>query len=110
MVPGMEIFFRRLGRAFLEEGVFKLTFIEVGSQLAAGTIGFTCHDTYYLYNSAFDRRWGGLAPGMVLVAENIRLAIEEGLGAFDLLKGDYAYKYRYGAVPRAVRRLVVQRG
>jgi CelD/BcsL family acetyltransferase involved in cellulose biosynthesis len=110
MVPGMEIFFRRLGEAFLDQGIFKLTFIEVGGELAAGTIGFTCHDTYYLYNSAFDRKWGGLAPGMVLVAENIRLAIGEGIGAFDLLKGDYAYKYRYGAVPRKVRRLVVGRG
>ena len=29
--------------------------------------------------------------------------------AFDLLKGDYAYKYRFGARPRAIRRLVVGR-
>ena len=48
---------------------------------------------------------GSLAPGMVLVAEDIRLAIEDGCAAFDLLKGDYAYKYRFGAVPRAIRRL-----
>ena len=40
---------------------------------------------------------------MVLVAEDIRIAIEEGCTAFDLLKGDYAYKYRFGAVPRAVQ-------
>ena len=44
---------------------------------------------------------------MVLVAEDIRLAIEDGCEAFDLLKGDYAYKYRFGAHPRAVRRLIV---
>jgi CelD/BcsL family acetyltransferase involved in cellulose biosynthesis len=46
---------------------------------------------------------------MVLVAEDIRLAIEEGCTRFDLLKGDYAYKYRFGAVPKRVRRLVVSR-
>jgi CelD/BcsL family acetyltransferase involved in cellulose biosynthesis len=46
---------------------------------------------------------------MVLVAEDIRLAIEAGCTAFDLLKGDYAYKYRFGAVPRRIRRLVVTR-
>jgi CelD/BcsL family acetyltransferase involved in cellulose biosynthesis len=90
MVPGMEIFFRRLGETFLPEGIFRLTFIEVGGQLAAGTIGFVCGRTSYLYNSAFDRTWGSLAPGMVLVAEDIRLAIEEGCTGFDLLKGDYA--------------------
>ena len=46
---------------------------------------------------------------MVLVGEDIRLAIEEGCGGFDLLKGDYAYKYRFGSHPRAVKRLVVMR-
>ena len=40
MVPGMEIFFRRLGEAFCADGVFRLSFIEVGGQLAAGTIAF----------------------------------------------------------------------
>lgn len=109
MQPGMEIFFRRLGETFLPRGVFRLTMIEVGGQLAAGTIGFAFDGTYSLYNSAFDRTWGSLAPGMVLVGEDIRLAIEEGCEAFDLLKGDYPYKYRFGAHPRAVRRLAVTR-
>jgi CelD/BcsL family acetyltransferase involved in cellulose biosynthesis len=109
MVPGMEIFFRRLGEAFCASGEFRLTFIEVNGELAAGTIGFEWGGTSSLYNSAFDRSWGALAPGMVLVAEDIRLAIEAGCTGFDLLKGDYAYKYRFGARPRAVKRLVVER-
>ena len=78
MVPGMEIFFRRLGEAFCAEGIFRLTFIEVAGQLAAGTIGFEFGGTSFLYNSAFDRTWGNLAPGMVLVGEDIKLAIEHG--------------------------------
>ena len=97
MVPGMEIFFRRLGEAFLSSGAFRLHFIEVAGQLAAGTIGFRWGDRSYLYNSAFDRSWGALAPGMVLVGEDIRLAIEDGATGFDMLKGDYPYKYRFGA-------------
>ncbi len=109
MVPHMEIFFRRLGEAFCADGVFRLTMIEVAGELAAGTIGFAFDRTTYLYNSAFDRKWGVLAPGMVLVAEDIRLAIEDGCEGFDLLKGDYQYKYRFGSVPRRVRRLVVTR-
>lgn len=109
MQPGMEIFFRRLGEAFLPRGVFNLTFIEVNGEKVAGTIGFRYEGTFSLYNSAFDREWQHLAPGMVLVAEDIRIAIEAGCNAFDLLKGDYAYKYRFGAVPRAVKRLVVTR-
>jgi CelD/BcsL family acetyltransferase involved in cellulose biosynthesis len=110
MVPGMEIFFRRLGEAFCERGVFRLTFIRVREELAAGTIGFSFAGTYSLYNSAFDRKWQQLAPGMVLVAEDIRQAIEEGCSVFDFLKGDYAYKYRFGARRRLVKRLVISRG
>ncbi len=110
MVPGMEIFFRRLGEAFCERGIFRLTFIRVSDELAAGTIGFSFEGTHSLYNSAFDRKWQQLAPGMVLVAEDIRQAIEEGCARFDLLKGDYAYKYRFGARKRLVKRLRISRG
>ena len=110
MQPGMEIFFRRLGEAFLPSGVFSLTFIETeGDVKLAGSIGFRFEGTYSLYNSAFDRAYQGSSPGMVLVAEDIRIAIEAGCSAFDMLKGDYAYKYRFGAAPRAIKRLVVRR-
>jgi CelD/BcsL family acetyltransferase involved in cellulose biosynthesis len=110
MQPGMEIFFRRLGEAFVPRGVFNLTFLEFAEhQKLAGSIGFRFEGTYSLYNSAFDRAYQAASPGMVLVAEDIRIAIEAGCSAFDLLKGDYAYKYRFGAVPRAIKRLVVTR-
>jgi CelD/BcsL family acetyltransferase involved in cellulose biosynthesis len=110
MQPGMEIFFRRLGEAFLPRGIFNLTFIEVEEhRKLAGTIGFRYEGTYYLYNSAFDRAFQSASPGMVLVAEDIRIAIEAGCSVFDMLKGDYPYKYRFGAVPRAVKQLRVTR-
>jgi CelD/BcsL family acetyltransferase involved in cellulose biosynthesis len=109
MQPGMEIFFRRLGEAFGPRGIFRLTFIEVGGVKAAGTIGFGFDGTFSLYNSAFDRDLQQLSPGMVLVGEDIRMAIEDGCEAFDLLKGDYAYKYRFGAVARTIQRLIVTR-
>jgi CelD/BcsL family acetyltransferase involved in cellulose biosynthesis len=110
MQPGMEIFFRRLGEAFLPRGIFNLTFLEIeGHRKLAGTIGFRFEGTYSLYNSAFDRAYQAAAPGMVLVGEDIRIAIEAGCASFDLLKGDYAYKYRFGAAPRAIKRVVVTR-
>jgi CelD/BcsL family acetyltransferase involved in cellulose biosynthesis len=46
---------------------------------------------------------------MVLVAELIREAIEEGRSMFDFLKGDLGYKYRFGAKPRRVCRLLLDR-
>ena len=60
--------------------------------------------------SAYDRGWSRLAPGMVLVGDLIMQAIEEGCAAFDMLKGDLEYKYRFGAAPRHVKRLMLRRG
>ena len=107
MKAGMEIFFRRLGESFLTDGVFRLAFLEAEGARMAGAIAFFFAGTVYLYNSAFDRNYRALAPGMVLVAALIERAIAEGCPRFDMLKGDLGYKYRFGPKPRAIRRLVL---
>jgi CelD/BcsL family acetyltransferase involved in cellulose biosynthesis len=109
MHAGMEIFFRRLGEAFLPTGRFHLAFVEVSGMKVAGAIGFSFRSAFSLYNSAFDRAYAASAPGMVLVAVLIRRAIEVGHQRFDMLKGDLAYKYRFGASPRAIGRLLLSR-
>jgi CelD/BcsL family acetyltransferase involved in cellulose biosynthesis len=109
MGAGMEIFFRRLGEAFLLPHVFHLAFMEIGGRQAAGAIGFAFKNSFSLYNSAFDREFAPLSPGMVLVAELIRRAIETGRHSFDMLKGDLEYKYRFGSSPRPVGRLALVR-
>jgi CelD/BcsL family acetyltransferase involved in cellulose biosynthesis len=109
MVPGMELFFRRLGELFVPEGEFHLAFVEAGDARSAGAIAFRHRGVFSLYNSAFDRSMRDLAPGMVLVADLIEHAIHDGCSAFDMLKGDLQYKYRFGAVRREVRRLGITR-
>jgi CelD/BcsL family acetyltransferase involved in cellulose biosynthesis len=109
MVPEMELFFRRLGDLFIPEGEFHLAFLEAGGARSAGAIAFRYREVFSLYNSAFDRSMRDLAPGMVLVADLIEHAIHDGCSAFDLLKGDLQYKYRFGAVRREVRRLGITR-
>ena len=109
MHAGMEIFFRRLGEAFLPSHVFHLGFIEIGGQRAAGAIGFGFKTSFSLYNSAFDRAYAGWSPGMVLIADMIRRSIADGRAVFDLLKGDPEYKSRFGPTPMPVHRLVLER-
>jgi CelD/BcsL family acetyltransferase involved in cellulose biosynthesis len=109
MVPGMELFFRRLGELFIPEGEFHLAFLEVDGRRPAGLIAFRHRGAFYLYNSAFDRTMRELSPGMVLVADMIEHAIADGCRSFDMLKGDLEYKYRFGAVRREVRRLGLTR-
>jgi CelD/BcsL family acetyltransferase involved in cellulose biosynthesis len=109
MQPGMELFFRRLVHGLLPMGMLRLTFLEHEGRKLAGLIAFRWRRRLLLYNSAYDQSLGAVAPGMVLVAELIRDVIATGHEGLDMLKGDLDYKYRFGARPRAVRRLVVTR-
>jgi CelD/BcsL family acetyltransferase involved in cellulose biosynthesis len=109
MVPDMELFFRRAGDELLDDGTFRLAFLETGEEKIAGAIGFRFRDWFLLYNSAYDHERAGLSPGMVLVSELIRSAIDEGRTGLDMLKGDLGYKYRFGARPRRVSRLLLSR-
>jgi CelD/BcsL family acetyltransferase involved in cellulose biosynthesis len=105
MVPDMEVFFRRLASTLLDDGTFRLAFLETEGVKIAGAVGFRWRDRFMLYNSAYDHSFGRVAPGMVLIADLIRSAIEEGRRGFDMLKGDLPYKYRFGARPRGIARL-----
>jgi CelD/BcsL family acetyltransferase involved in cellulose biosynthesis len=110
MVPGIELFFRRLGSTLLDDGTFRMTFLETRGVKIAGAIGFRWRDRFLLYNSAYDHSYAHDAPGMVLISELIRSAIEEGRRGFDMLKGDLPYKYRFGARARGIARLRLRAG
>jgi CelD/BcsL family acetyltransferase involved in cellulose biosynthesis len=105
MVPGMELFFRRLGSTFIDDGTFRLAFLETEGIKIAAAAGFRWRDRFLLYNSAYDHAYAHDAPGMVLISELIRSTIEEGYRGFDMLKGDLPYKYRFGARARGLARL-----
>ena len=109
MVPGMELFFRRLADELLPDGTFRLTFLETESRCVAGTVGFRDRTRFLLYNSAYDHRYSRVSPGMVLVERLIASAIDEGHRELDLLKGDLPYKYRFGARRRRIARLLLSR-
>lgn len=105
----MERFFRGLAEELGADGTFRLAFLEAGSRRLAAAVGFRDRDVFRLYNSAFDRDAGRVAPGMVLTAELVRSAILEGCRAFDFLSGDLGYKYRFGARRRPLERLTLRR-
>jgi CelD/BcsL family acetyltransferase involved in cellulose biosynthesis len=109
MVPGMELFFRRLADELLPEGTFRLSFLEADGRCLAGIVGFRDRDRFLLYNSAYDHRFAQVSPGMVLVDRLIASAIDEGRRELDLLKGDLPYKFRFGARRRRISRLLLTR-
>ena len=104
---GMSGFFILLARTFAQQGWLRLTFLEQGERALAGVFSFVSRGAWNVYNSAFDQSIRELAPGMVLMAETIRLATEERCATFDLLRGDEPYKYRFGARDVELRALSI---
>lgn len=106
---GMAGFFTRVAHSFEQLGWLRLCWLDLGGEPAAGTLAFAARGTWFVYNSVYDHARRDLAPGMVLMGETIRLATEEGCHTFDMLRGDEAYKYRFGAAALPLVRLTLQR-
>jgi CelD/BcsL family acetyltransferase involved in cellulose biosynthesis len=102
-------FFRALAAELAGDGTFRLHRLDVGGMPGAMTVSLVHGREWGVYNSAFDPALGALAPGMVLMGELIEIAAGERCTVFDLLRGDEAYKYQFGAEDRAVERLTLVR-
>lgn len=103
---GMISFFRRFAHALERRGALRLVVLDFDGAPMAAIYGWAERGRWSVYNSAYDHTRRELSPGMVLVAETVRLAAEEGCGLFDFLRGAEEYKYRFGATDVPVVRLV----
>ncbi len=110
LTPEVQAFMRRLALRLQERGWLRLQLLEAGGQLLAATFGFTVAGTWNLYNSGYRAELGALSPGLLCVAEGIRVAIGEGCHSADFLRGDEAYKYHLGARDRTLWRLQIRGG
>ncbi len=109
--PGNLSFFRNISAVMLERGWLRLSFLTIGGQRAAAYLNFCYNGEMLVYNSGLlPEAYGRLSPGIVLLAWNIRHAIESGLKVFDFLQGNEAYKYQMGGRDEAVFNLYAGRG
>jgi CelD/BcsL family acetyltransferase involved in cellulose biosynthesis len=103
-------FFRAIVPIAYQNGWLQLCFLTVGGQPSATYFNFDYERHILVYNSGLDpARFGHLSPGIVLLAYNIRYAIENGYEIFDFLRGNEAYKYRLGGRDVAVYMLMAQK-
>jgi len=110
LTPGMEVFFRDLARVTAENGWLKLFFLTVSGARIASAIILDIGDTFYLYNSGYDKRFSNLSAGLLLKAQCIEAAIAAGKKRFDFLRGREPYKYDLGGIDQPVYRCEVSRG
>ncbi len=105
MHENMATYFRRLATTMLDAGMLRMAILDLEGTPVAGLFGFSYAGTWSIYNSAYDHTRRDLSPGMVLVAQTMRMAAEEGCERYDFLRGTEEYKYRFGAVDRSVIRV-----
>jgi CelD/BcsL family acetyltransferase involved in cellulose biosynthesis len=75
-----------------------------GAPIAAW-YGWMIGGRYAYYQAGFDPAWSRSSPGLVLLAETVRIATEEGAREYDLLRGDEDFKFRFAAGTRTGRSL-----
>jgi CelD/BcsL family acetyltransferase involved in cellulose biosynthesis len=101
-------FFRHICRHLQAAGWLSLRILEHQGRPLAAVLGFVYRGKLLLYNSGYDPGVNALSPGFVLMSEEVRLAIEDGLSEVDFLRGDEKYKYALGARDRRLVRLTVE--
>jgi CelD/BcsL family acetyltransferase involved in cellulose biosynthesis len=102
-------FFRELFRRFGPNGAAKLTRLTVGDRLIGSGIHFDDGRRIGYYNAGVDPDARDLSPGVVMVAEYVKLAIASGRRQLDFLRGNEPYKYEWGAVDEPIQRILVTR-
>ena len=106
----MRGFFSDVSQALASQGWLHLSFIEMNGQKAAGMLSFEYGNRFEVYNSGYDpNSYAQLSPGIVLLSYCIQQAIQRKRTAFDFLRGDEEYKFRFGAKPTSVYEITIGR-
>jgi CelD/BcsL family acetyltransferase involved in cellulose biosynthesis len=109
LTPLMRENFHRTIRCAFDVGCLVLAFLEVNGNKAAAYISFDYLDQLWVYNSGINPEFVEYSPGWVLLGELIKWSIENGKKAFDFMRGDEDYKFRFGAKKRDVMRVTLIR-
>lgn len=90
-------FFKTVTPILFERGWLQLSFLTVDGIATAAYLNFDYNNHILVYNSGLlPGDYSHLSPGIVLLGQNIRHAIENRRGVFDFLRGDESYKYQMG--------------
>jgi CelD/BcsL family acetyltransferase involved in cellulose biosynthesis len=84
-----------LAAALQRQGWLRLAFLELDDKPVAAWYGWRVGESFAYYQAGFDPRWADHSVGLVLFAETIRSAVEEGAGTYDMLLGEEPFKLRF---------------
>jgi hypothetical protein len=95
MARRVRSFYDHLIAHCLPSGLLHLSELQIDRTPISWHLGFVYRDRFYYYLPAFRADYAGYSPGKVHLRMCFADAIERGLGVFDLLSGDEAYKWHW---------------
>jgi CelD/BcsL family acetyltransferase involved in cellulose biosynthesis len=106
LTPEVEAFFRGVTGAMADAGWLRLYLLDVDGAPVAAMFTFAADGRLLVYNSGFDPAHARISVGMVLTGMVIEDAAQSGLTLCDFLRGNEAYKYRFGASDTPIWRVI----
>jgi len=106
LTPAVEHFFRAMTAAMADVGWLRLYLLDIDDAPVAAMYTFAADGRLLVYNSGFDPAFARISIGMVLTAMVIEDAANSGLMLCDFLRGNEAYKYRFGASDTPIWRVI----
>lgn len=108
--PRAEGLYREFAVRAARQGWLRLSILESAGTPVAAAYGCVFAGKAFRLKSGFDERRAGDSPGLVLVGEELRRSIEEGLREYDFLGAAQSHKLRWGAVTRRLVTVHAYRG
>jgi CelD/BcsL family acetyltransferase involved in cellulose biosynthesis len=90
-----ERLYREFARRAAGKGWLRLHLLELDGRPIAGDLGCSFAGGSFLLKTGFDEGYARLSPGLLLRAEALRAAIEEGSRSYDFLGGPDDWKLRW---------------
>jgi CelD/BcsL family acetyltransferase involved in cellulose biosynthesis len=97
--PSVQAFHREALPALMEAGLARAHLVRIGGRVAAAHYGLAAGGAHFYYIGGYDPDLRAAGPGNLAVAHAICRALSEEARAFHFLRGDEAYKRRWGAQP-----------
>jgi CelD/BcsL family acetyltransferase involved in cellulose biosynthesis len=93
--PTIERFYRKVAHWAAARGWLRLGFLRLDGRCVAFDLSLAQGGSLYALKGGFDPRYRTFAPGMLMLAQTIAHAFEDGMTTFEFLGGPDPYKLRF---------------
>ena len=107
--PAVQAFHRDAAPRLAAAGLLHATLLRIDGQVAGVFHGLRRGRQLFAYLGGFDPAFAYESPGTVLMGHALETMMRDGAGTLNLLRGQEAYKYEWGAVDRIHRRRALRR-